>query len=112
MFNLLKMLCGSRKEYIAIEGIKTLRNYRFLKALSTGRKYGIRELESIVGCVHTPDEKRKLLRLGWAVKRIIVPMRDRDNKLCRPSFYYLEPDEQDRARIACSLFEDINRIEL
>lgn len=86
--------------------IKTVRHYRFLKSLSTGKRYGVRELETLVGCNHSPAEKRELIRGGWDIQREIITVKDRDGKSCNPSLYYLPDDWLERAKDACTLWEE------
>lgn len=88
-----------------IPPIKDARQYRFLNALLE-RPRGIPELERIVGCNHSPAEKRKLVQQGWGIGREIITVKDRDGKTTNPSLYYLSDDAwQEKARIACAAWE-------
>jgi hypothetical protein len=85
-----------------IPRISTARQYRFLKALATGIKLGVRDVETIAGCNHASAEKRDLIELGWPIQREIIVVKDRDGRQCRPSLFYLPDKEwQNKARTAC-----------
>lgn len=75
------------------------RELRMLKALSENVKVSVKELRGLVGALNPAQTKLNLLRKGWKIKTAYYPVTDRDEKICFPGFYSMEPLEQEKARL-------------
>ena len=70
--------------------ITTPREYRFIKALLEHGLVSRRDMDGISGAANSPEIKRNLVERGWPILCKRFDLIDRDGRLCRPGYYYLD----------------------
>lgn len=73
------------------------RNRRLLLCLVERERVFVRELRSLIGALNPAQNALSLRRGGWNIQTDYTTVRDRDGKVCRPGYYWLETSERERA---------------
>lgn len=82
------------------------REKRLLNELGMNEKVSVKDLRSRIGALNPAQSKLMLVRRGWVIRTGYNAVHDRDGNLCRPGFYWMEPQERERAR---RFLEEANR---
>ena len=73
------------------------RNKRLLQCLVDKERVFVRDLRSLIGALNPAQNALSLRKSGWNIQTDYIAVRDRDGKVCRPGYYWMETSERERA---------------